>query len=78
MVTWHPCGFTHGPHPKALKRMYEAPAKETQEYAVMLDARDGLQTGGGALATEFKPYADSWKTAEKQVAPKVPGRMAAE
>jgi hypothetical protein len=30
------------------------------------------------VATEFKPYADSWKAAEKQVAPKVPGRMAAE
>ncbi|HZA02206.1 MAG TPA: hypothetical protein VE665_07990, partial [Hyphomicrobiaceae bacterium] len=78
MVTWHPCGFTHGPHPKALTRMYEAPAKETQEYAVMLDARDALQMGDGAVATEFKPYADSWKTAEKQVAPKAPGRMAAE
>jgi homogentisate 1,2-dioxygenase len=78
MVTWHPCGFTHGPHPRALKRMYEAPAKETQEYAVMLDSRDALQMGEGALATEFKPYADSWKTAERQVAPKVPGRIAAE
>ena len=78
MVTWHPCGFTHGPHPRALKRMYEMPAKETQEYAVMLDARDALHMGEGAVATEFKPYADSWKTAERQVAPKVPGRMAAE
>ncbi len=78
MVTWHPCGFTHGPHPKALQRMYEMPAKETSEYAVMLDTRDALQMGQGAAATEFKPYADSWKTAERQVPPKVPTRAAAE
>jgi len=78
MITWHPCGFTHGPHPKALKRMYEMPATHTEEYAVMLDTRDALEMGEGAIATEFKPYADSWRTAEKQVAPKVPGLKAAE
>jgi homogentisate 1,2-dioxygenase len=76
MVTWHPCGFTHGPHPKALQRMFETPAKETREYAVMLDARDALDMGPGAKAVEFAPYADSWRTAERQVPPKVPGKAA--
>ena len=31
MVTWHPCGFTHGPHPKALQRLFVQPKKEATE-----------------------------------------------
>jgi homogentisate 1,2-dioxygenase len=76
MVTWHPCGFTHGPHPKALARLYEAPARDTNEFAVMMDARDGLAMGPGAEAVEFAPYADSWRTAAPQVPPRVPRRAA--
>jgi homogentisate 1,2-dioxygenase len=77
MVTWHPCGFTHGPHPKALQRMYEMPITHTEEYAVMLDTRDALEMGDSAKAVEFQPYADSWRTAEAQTAPMVP-KLAAE
>jgi homogentisate 1,2-dioxygenase len=76
MVTWHPCGFTHGPHPKALQRMFETPAKETREYAVMMDTRDALDMGPRAKEVEFAPYADSWRTPERQVPPKVPGKAA--
>lgn len=72
MVTWHPCGFTHGPHPKALTKMFEMPATQTQEYAVMLDTRDGLDMGDAAIKTEFEPYAQSWLTPEPVKAPKVP------
>jgi homogentisate 1,2-dioxygenase len=78
MVTWHPCGFTHGPHPKALQRMYELPRAQADEIAVMLDARDALKMGDGALASEFAPYADSWQTPERQVAPPVPKHKATE
>ena len=46
MMTLHPCGFTHGPHPKALKRMLRAgEARRTDEVAVMIDARDALEVG---------------------------------
>jgi homogentisate 1,2-dioxygenase len=79
MVTWHPCGFTHGPHPKALTRMYEQPKLMTDEYAVMLDSRDGLAMGEGASAVEFTGYAESWKVTDGPVrAPKAPAREAAE
>ncbi|HEV2362856.1 MAG TPA: homogentisate 1,2-dioxygenase [Caulobacteraceae bacterium] len=63
MMTFHPSGFTHGPHPKALKNML-APAKPTtDEYAVMIDARDPLDIGEGAAAVENPAYVDSWKGA---------------
>ena len=52
MVTFHPCGFTHGPHPKALRGMFEAKREATDEYAVMLDARDALEIGEAARAVE--------------------------
>ncbi len=61
MVTFHPCGFTHGPHPKALKNAFKSAKPATDEYAVMLDARDALQVGDAASATEFTGYVDSWK-----------------
>ena len=70
VITWHPCGFTHGPHPKALQRMYEAAKPATDEYAVMLDARDALDPGPGMEAVEMKAYAESWMTPEPVQAPK--------
>jgi homogentisate 1,2-dioxygenase len=77
MVTWHPCGFTHGPHPKALQRMYEMPAKATEEYAVMLDARDALEAGDAAQDVEVKSYAQSWRTSAPVAAPRAPRRKRA-
>jgi homogentisate 1,2-dioxygenase len=78
MVTWHPCGFTHGPHPKALQAMYQARKPATDEFAVMLDTRDALEMGDGAGAVEFTGYSESWKSKDGPVkAPSVP-RQAAE
>jgi homogentisate 1,2-dioxygenase len=78
MVTWHPCGFTHGPHPKALQAMYQARKPATDEFAVMLDTRDALEMGDGAEAVEFAGYSESWKSKDGPVkAPSVP-RQAAE
>jgi homogentisate 1,2-dioxygenase len=63
MMTLHPSGFTHGPHPKALSRMLVQPKAETDEYAVMIDARDPLDVGPGAASVENTAYVDSWKPA---------------
>jgi homogentisate 1,2-dioxygenase len=60
-MTFHPSGFTHGPHPKALKNMLVQKKPATDEYAVMIDTRDPLDVGEGAESVEFKGYVDSWK-----------------
>jgi homogentisate 1,2-dioxygenase len=62
MMTFHPSGFTHGPHPRALKNMLSQPRPATDEYAVMVDARDPLEVGEAASAVEDAAYVDSWKT----------------
>jgi homogentisate 1,2-dioxygenase len=62
MITFHPSGFTHGPHPKALESMLEQKKPATDEIAVMIDARDPLDVGEAAGAIEWTAYSDSWKT----------------
>ena len=62
MMTFHPGGFTHGPHPKALTRMFQQAKPATDEYAVMIDTRDALDVGSGAASVEWTGYVDSWKT----------------
>jgi homogentisate 1,2-dioxygenase len=61
MVTFHPSGFTHGPHPKAFAAGAKAAKTMTDEVAVMIDARDMLDMGAAAEAQEDRLYADSWK-----------------
>ncbi len=61
MITFHPCGFTHGPHPKALENMLEQKSPGTNEVAVMMDTRDALEVGEAAVAVEWGGYVDSWK-----------------
>ncbi len=61
MMTLHPCGFTHGPHPKALEKAFEQSAPGTNEVAVMIDTRDALQVAEDAGAVEWEGYVDSWK-----------------
>jgi homogentisate 1,2-dioxygenase len=62
MVTLHPCGFTHGPHPKALKNRLTPAKPATDEFAVMIDARDALEVGTAATAVEWTDYHQSWRT----------------
>ncbi|MEL7030374.1 MAG: homogentisate 1,2-dioxygenase, partial [Pseudomonadota bacterium] len=62
MLTFHPSGFTHGPHPKALANMLEQSKPATDEYAVMIDTRDPLDVADSAAAVEWDGYVDSWKT----------------
>ncbi|MCC5856458.1 MAG: homogentisate 1,2-dioxygenase [Idiomarina sp.] len=61
MVTFHPAGFTHGPHPKAFKAGREHKKKFTDEVAVMLDARDSLSVGEVASQVESPDYVMSWQ-----------------
>jgi homogentisate 1,2-dioxygenase len=61
MVTFHPCGFTHGPHPKAFQIGAAHTRKETDEYAVMVDARFPLEVAPLLDGIENRSYVDSWK-----------------
>jgi homogentisate 1,2-dioxygenase len=61
MVTLHPAGFTHGPHPGALKNMLKQSKAATDEVAVMIDTRDPLEIATSAGALEHTAYVDSWK-----------------
>jgi len=65
MVTFHPAGFTHGPHPKALSRMLVQTKPATDEFAVMIDTRDALDVGPAAAGCEWPGYVDSWKGGAK-------------
>lgn len=62
MMTFHPSGFTHGPHPKALKNMLKQTKTATDEYAVMIDTRDPLDVGEDAASVENRDYVNSWRT----------------
>ncbi|MBT5265563.1 MAG: homogentisate 1,2-dioxygenase [Rhodospirillaceae bacterium] len=61
MITFHPCGFTHGPHPKALQGMLKPKRLETDEYAVMIDTRDALEVAELPAGVENEDYVNSWK-----------------
>ncbi|WP_028537205.1 homogentisate 1,2-dioxygenase [Paludibacterium yongneupense] len=59
MLTLHPCGFTHGPHPAAWRAAGSRSA--TDEVAVMIDARDALEPAAMLAAAEWSGYVDSWR-----------------
>ncbi len=61
MTTFHPSGFTHGPHPGAFKAGKDFARKETNEVAVMVDFRDATDVGGEMESIEWKDYVHSWK-----------------
>lgn len=59
MVTWHPQGIHHGPHPKAVRN---AGAKDfADEIAVMVDTRNPLELTEAGAATERADYWASWQ-----------------
>ena len=65
MITMHPCGFPHGPHPKAFQKGADNTRKETDEVAVMIDTRDALQVTPEAESIEWTDYVNSWKSDKK-------------
>lgn len=63
MLTLHPSGLTHGPHPKAYRASKAGGRTETDEVAVMLDARDALDVAELPEGVEWAGYVDSWREA---------------
>ena len=61
MITLHPSGISHGPHPKALKAASARQGGETKEVALMIDTRDALDVSESAENIEWTAYVDSWK-----------------
>ncbi len=60
MVTLHPSGIHHGPHPKALANQKNI--TRTNEVAVMLDTCNALHATHEAEKVEWKEYWASWKS----------------
>lgn len=58
MITLHPGGIPHGPHPGAVDKSIGA--KETKELAVMVDTFHPLQLTKSALEIEDENYVMSW------------------
>ena len=62
-VTFHPMGFTHGPHPEVMPYMFETPSKMSSGYLVMIDAQDPLTVGEWPEGAEVEGYSASWADA---------------
>jgi homogentisate 1,2-dioxygenase len=58
MITLHPAGIPHGPHPGAVEKSIGA--KETKELAVMVDTFHPLMLTQDALDIENENYIMSW------------------
>ena len=58
MLSFHPAGFPHGPHPKAMQSIKTK--THTDEYAVMVDARWPLKRDAALEAVERLDYWKSW------------------
>ena len=63
MMSLHPCGFPHGPHPKAFQSVKEK--TKTDEYAVMVDSRHPFKTDENLSSMELKDYWKSWCSQNK-------------
>ncbi|MGI9228029.1 MAG: homogentisate 1,2-dioxygenase [Gammaproteobacteria bacterium] len=61
MITLHPSGVTHGPHPKAFAMGKQRTKDTTDEVAIMIDSREGVDILPQTAAMELKEYADSWQ-----------------
>lgn len=58
MLTLHPAGFPHGPHPKAVKNI--GGKTHTDEVAVMIDSWQHLNVDPEFVRTEVPEYWQSW------------------
>jgi homogentisate 1,2-dioxygenase len=58
MMSFHPAGFPHGPHPKAKDKVKTK--THTDEYAVMIDTRWPLKRDPAADRIELSEYWKSW------------------
>lgn len=60
-ITVHPCGVTHGPHPKAFAAGETRARKSTDEVAVMIDSRSAIELAALPQGAEWEGYAMSWR-----------------
>jgi homogentisate 1,2-dioxygenase len=58
MITLHPAGIPHGPHPGTVEKSLGA--KETKELAVMVDTFHPLMMTEHAASVEDNRYMISW------------------
>ena len=58
MLSFHPAGFPHGPHPKAMEKVKAK--THTDEKAVMLDTRQPLKRDSALARFELPDYWKSW------------------
>ncbi len=58
MITLHPAGIPHGPHPGTVEKSIGA--KETKELAVMVDTFHPLKMAADAVGIEDDRYISSW------------------
>lgn len=58
MMSFHPAGFPHGPHPKAMQKVKTK--THTDEYAVMVDTRWPLHRDPVLEKVELTEYWKSW------------------
>jgi len=58
MMSFHPAGFPHGPHPKAIEKVKSK--THTDEKAVMIDTRWPLHRDAALEQVELKEYWKSW------------------
>lgn len=59
MMSFHPAGFPHGPHPKAVEKVKAK--THTDEYAVMIDSRWPLKRDAALDKIELPEYYLSWR-----------------
>ena len=60
MLSFHPAGFPHGPHPKAVDKVKGKTF--TNEYAVMIDTRRPLKRDPSLDGLEVMDYWKSWQS----------------
>jgi len=60
MLTLHPMGIDHGPHPQAWERDRQGLTKQTNEYAIALDTVEPLFITREALKGAVEAYSTSW------------------
>jgi homogentisate 1,2-dioxygenase len=60
MMSFHPAGFAHGPHPKAIEAVESK--THTDEYAVMVDTRWPLEQDPILKEVEVANYWKSWQS----------------
>ena len=63
MLTFHPMGFTHGPHPQTLQHMFNHPAKMFENYSIAIDAMDQIEVEAAAEQSEVTDFQQSWRKA---------------